>query len=133
MMTVVVVGVIGVLRNGIVGRRVEELGGGGNNTPTTSTNTNNSKSSCRRLRDSGASQSGARYNGKCRACLRYQSASNEKRYEHMDPESRELLGLCLKRIPAFSNHGSVPNSYGVSNLKLVDANFIWTEPHSKID
>jgi len=35
------------------------------------------------------------------------------------PESRELLGLCLKRLK------------GLNKVRLVDAGFIWTEPHSK--
>ena len=36
-----------------------------------------------------------------------------------DRESKELLGLCLKRIS------------GLKKLKLVDAKFVWTEPHSR--
>ncbi|XP_060525572.1 60S ribosomal export protein NMD3 isoform X2 [Cylas formicarius] len=38
---------------------------------------------------------------------------------HCDLESRELLGLCLKKLK------------GLSKVKLVDASFVWTEPHSK--
>ena len=34
-------------------------------------------------------------------------------------ESRELLGLCLKRLK------------GLNKVHLVDAGFVWTEPHSK--
>lgn len=34
-------------------------------------------------------------------------------------ESRELLALCLKRLK------------GLQRVKLVDAGFAWTEPHSK--
>lgn len=34
-------------------------------------------------------------------------------------ESRQLLGLCLKRVK------------GLNKLHLVDAGFVWTEPHSK--
>ena len=34
-------------------------------------------------------------------------------------ESRELMALCLKRLK------------NLSKVKLVDANFVWTEPHSK--
>jgi nonsense-mediated mRNA decay protein 3 len=34
-------------------------------------------------------------------------------------ESRELLGLCLKKLK------------GLNKVRLVDAGFIWTEPHSK--
>lgn len=34
-------------------------------------------------------------------------------------ESRELLAVCLKRLK------------GLSKVHLVDAGFVWTEPHSK--
>ena len=69
---------------------------------------------------------------RCRRCLRYQSSHNASRFEVVDAESAELLALCLKRIPAFGVHGAVSGIVsGVTNLKLVDANFVWTEPHSK--
>ncbi|KAF2672394.1 nonsense-mediated mRNA decay protein 3 [Microthyrium microscopicum] len=35
------------------------------------------------------------------------------------PESRELLALCLKRLK------------GLSKVRIIDASFIWTEPHSR--
>ena len=35
------------------------------------------------------------------------------------PESRELLALCLRKLR------------GLSKVRIIDANFIWTEPHSK--
>ena len=34
-------------------------------------------------------------------------------------ESKELLSLCIKKIK------------GLSKVKLVDAGFVWTEPHSR--
>jgi len=34
-------------------------------------------------------------------------------------ESRELLGLCLAKLK------------GLNRVRLIDAGFIWTEPHSK--
>ena len=37
----------------------------------------------------------------------------------MDPESPELLTLCLRKIT------------GLGKVKLVDSKFIWTEPHSR--
>jgi NMD3 family len=52
----------------------------------------------------------------CRKCLRWQGKN-----EHYVPcqlESVELLALCLKRIP------------GLGKQELVDAAFVWTEPHS---
>lgn len=51
----------------------------------------------------------------CRNCLRY----NRPPWAAAAWESRELLTLCLKKIP------------GLSKVKLVDASFVWTEPHSK--
>ena len=36
-----------------------------------------------------------------------------------EPESRELLAICLKKLK------------GLSKVRLIDAGFIWTEPHSK--
>lgn len=54
----------------------------------------------------------------CRKCRRF--ARTEKHYEHADPESPELLALVLKHIPGLQD----------VNMKLVDANWIWTEPHS---
>lgn len=35
------------------------------------------------------------------------------------PESRELLTFCVKKIK------------GLTKVKLVDAGFVWTEPHSR--
>ena len=53
----------------------------------------------------------------CKSCGRYlQPPTKWCQYEL---ESRELLALLLKRIK------------GLSKVKLVDAGFIWTEPHSK--
>lgn len=53
----------------------------------------------------------------CRNCERYLNPPNE--WAHISLESRELLSLCLKRIK------------GLKEVKLIDAGFIWTEPHSK--
>merc|ERR1712000_371862 len=35
------------------------------------------------------------------------------------PESRELLALCLKKLR------------GLNKVRIVDASFVWTEPHSR--
>ncbi|TDH68952.1 hypothetical protein CCR75_004320 [Bremia lactucae] len=62
----------------------------------------------------------------CRGCLRFQSRGKTQHYSSItgawldcEFESKELLALCLKNIP------------GLSKAKLVDAGFVWTEPHSK--
>jgi nonsense-mediated mRNA decay protein 3 len=52
----------------------------------------------------------------CRECERYQRPP----WIHCELESRELLAICLKKITGLSN-----------DIKLVDAGFIWTEPHSR--
>ncbi|KAH8738633.1 Upf1p-interacting protein [Cryptosporidium ryanae] len=51
----------------------------------------------------------------CRQCERFQKPP----WVSCQLESRELLALCLKKIK------------GLNTVRLVDASFIWTEPHSK--
>ncbi|KAH7963315.1 hypothetical protein HPB52_020540 [Rhipicephalus sanguineus] len=53
----------------------------------------------------------------CRGCERYLQPPAHWVYATL--ESRELLGLCLKKIR------------GLSSVRLVDASFVWTEPHSR--
>lgn len=53
----------------------------------------------------------------CRDCERYLQPPSE--WIHAALESKELLSLCLKKLK------------GMNRVKLVDAGFIWTEPHSK--
>lgn len=60
----------------------------------------------------------------CRKCRRFQRT--EKRFDHCEMESPELLALCLKQIPALQHSAS----HGHAKIQLVDAAFVWTEPHS---
>ncbi|KNC47844.1 histone acetyltransferase GCN5 [Thecamonas trahens ATCC 50062] len=53
----------------------------------------------------------------CKGCERYLAPPD--RWVFAELESRELLALCLRSLK------------GLSKVKLVDAGFIWTEPHSK--
>lgn len=53
----------------------------------------------------------------CRNCERYLQPPGE--WIQCSLESRELLALCLKRLK------------GLKEVKLIDAGFIWTEPHSR--
>jgi len=53
----------------------------------------------------------------CKGCGRYLSPPNY--WLTAELESKELLTYCLKRIR------------GLSKVNLVDAGFVWTEPHSK--
>lgn len=55
----------------------------------------------------------------CRECERY--LQPPKYWSRADLESKELLSLCLKRVKGLNKR----------DLKLVDARFLWTEPHSK--
>jgi len=52
---------------------------------------------------------------RCRNCSRY----NKPPWTACEPESRELLGICLKRIRGIGKE-----------VRLVDAAFVWTEEHS---
>ena len=53
----------------------------------------------------------------CNQCARY--LQPPKHWIRADLESKELLTFCIKRVK------------GLNKVKLVDAGFIWTEPHSK--
>ncbi|EEB15514.1 Nonsense-mediated mRNA decay protein, putative [Pediculus humanus corporis] len=53
----------------------------------------------------------------CKGCERYLQPPSEWIYCAL--ESRELLAFCLKKLK------------GLNRLKLIDAGFVWTEPHSK--
>lgn len=53
----------------------------------------------------------------CRGCERYLNPPAE--WVPCALESRELLTLCLKKLK------------GLNRVKLIDAGFVWTEPHSK--
>ncbi|KAF2073333.1 hypothetical protein CYY_005351 [Polysphondylium violaceum] len=53
----------------------------------------------------------------CRGCNRYLQPPNH--WAYCELESRELLTLCIKRVK------------GLNRVKLVDAGWIWTEPHSR--
>lgn len=53
----------------------------------------------------------------CRGCERYLQPPAD--WIQCTLESRELLALCLKKLK------------GLNRVKLIDAGFVWTEPHSK--
>lgn len=54
----------------------------------------------------------------CRGCERFASPPNA--WIVAQPESRELLAICLKKI-----------ARPLMKVRLIDAAFIWTEPHSR--
>ncbi|PWN46710.1 putative NMD3-nonsense-mediated mRNA decay protein [Violaceomyces palustris] len=53
----------------------------------------------------------------CRNCERYLNPPQS--WVQAQLESRELLAICLKKLK------------GLNKVRLIDAGFIWTEPHSK--
>ncbi|KAI9204521.1 NMD3-domain-containing protein [Polychytrium aggregatum] len=53
----------------------------------------------------------------CKGCERYLQPPNI--WVNCALESRELLALCLKKLK------------GLSKVRLIDAGFVWTEPHSR--
>ena len=54
----------------------------------------------------------------CRDCERYMQPPSG--WVKAELESRELMTVCLRKL-----------GRGLSKVRLVDAGFIWTEPHSK--
>ncbi|KAL3922172.1 MAG: hypothetical protein SGILL_002345 [Bacillariaceae sp.] len=59
----------------------------------------------------------------CRQCRRF--ARTETTYEYCEPESPQLLSICLKHIPALTKKG-----HSANKLHITDSSFIWQEPHS---
>lgn len=53
----------------------------------------------------------------CKDCDRWLNPPSQ--WVSAAPESRELLALCLRKLR------------GLSKVRIIDANFLWTEPHSK--
>ncbi|KAJ5639443.1 NMD protein affecting ribosome stability and mRNA decay [Penicillium longicatenatum] len=53
----------------------------------------------------------------CRDCERWLQPPNS--WVVANPESKELLAVCLRRLR------------GLSKVRIIDASFIWTEPHSR--
>jgi nonsense-mediated mRNA decay protein 3 len=53
----------------------------------------------------------------CKGCNRYLQPPHI--WANAELESRELLTVCLKKLR------------GLQKVRLVDASFIWTEPHSR--
>ena len=56
----------------------------------------------------------------CRKCRRY-ARLGDTIWEHCEPESPQLLSLCLKHVPALNNANSKHNGFHV-----VDAIWVWT-------
>lgn len=74
----------------------------------------------------------------CRRCLRFEAGANNNRWAPYEFESHGLMGLCLKKVHALQSSHNVlqsdamgaAGSGNVGKIKLVDASWVWTEPHS---
>jgi nonsense-mediated mRNA decay protein 3 len=51
----------------------------------------------------------------CRMCKRYMRPP----WVYCERESRELLSICMQKVR------------GLNRVKIIDASFVWTEPHSR--
>ena len=60
---------------------------------------------------------------RCSVCGAYH---RNPQWVSVEPDSAELLALCLKKTRGLDGAAGANH-----HLKLVDASFIWTEPHSK--
>ena len=76
----------------------------------------------------------------CKECGRY--LQPPRHWLRADPESKELLTYCIKRIRGLQKASTLPAALAwlapaaaycslEAQVKLVDASFIWTEPHSR--
>ena len=80
------------------------------------------------LQGSGSSKGGTGHElviHQCRQCRKF--ARTDTVWEYAEPESPQLLQICLKHIPALNNNSHAINQY---NLRVMDAIWVWTEPHS---
>lgn len=63
----------------------------------------------------------------CPECFRY--LQPPQYWARAELESRELLTICLKRIKGLNS--SAGSNSNANKARLIDAKFLWTEPHSK--
>lgn len=64
----------------------------------------------------------------CRQCRRFNTRSDSTHYQYCEPESPQLLSICLKHIPILTKKGH--SSHTFNKIHIVDSSWIWTEPHS---
>jgi nonsense-mediated mRNA decay protein 3 len=68
----------------------------------------------------------------CRGCQRWHQSSGK--WIALDLESRELMALCLSNVSGLKSSGGggsgKKSNDGIKAPRLVDAAWIWTEPHS---
>lgn len=64
----------------------------------------------------------------CRQCRRFNARADTDHYQYCEPESPQLLTICLKHIPILNKKGHSNQTY--NKIHIVDTSWIWTEPHS---
>mmetsp|Transcript_65718 Transcript_65718/g.73323 ORF Transcript_65718/g.73323 Transcript_65718/m.73323 type:complete len:643 (+) Transcript_65718:114-2042(+) len=62
----------------------------------------------------------------CRQCRKY--AQNDVHYQYCEPESPQLLSICLKHIPILMKKGHSSSTH--NKIQIMDTSWIWTEPNS---
>lgn len=67
---------------------------------------------------------------RCRRCRRFDRAGDGRHYLALGEESPELMAMLLKHIPALGKNNQHVKRAGVSNVKILDSMFVWTEPNS---
>jgi nonsense-mediated mRNA decay protein 3 len=65
----------------------------------------------------------------CKECGRY--LQPPRHWVKADPESRELLTFCVKRLRGLNTRAGGGGGGAAGSVRLVDAAFVWTEPHSR--
>lgn len=68
----------------------------------------------------------------CRQCRNFDPHGDGKqRFIQVELESPELMAILLKQIPALTKQANHHvRKAGISNLKIIDSSYIWTEPNS---
>ena len=64
----------------------------------------------------------------CRQCRCFNTRVDSDHYQYCEPESPQLLTICLKHIPILNKKGHSNQTY--NKIHVVDTSWIWTEPHS---
>ena len=67
----------------------------------------------------------------CRQCRKFDPIGDGKqRFVQLELESPELMATLLKQIPALTKADHHVRKAGITNLKIIDSSYIWTEPNS---
>lgn len=69
----------------------------------------------------------------CRQCRKFDpNGDGKQRFIQVEVESPELMAIVLKQIPALTNKACDHHvrKAGITNLKIIDSSYIWTEPNS---